>query len=103
MEVTGPEALRILVDSDHGMYRRCLAPLAERFAIDIALGAGERPAVLLGQHPRLFLERDDRHHTSPVCEPFFLGTNAQGVLFTAVGVLCSPFSPCAVPPCRREN
>jgi len=47
------------------MQRRIFAPLAEYFAIDIAFGAGERPAVLFGQHLRLLLERDDRHDTSP--------------------------------------
>jgi len=37
MEVTGPEGLRIVVDSDHGVYRRFLALFTERFAIGIAL------------------------------------------------------------------
>src|SRR6267143_4497494 len=64
MEVTGPEGLRIVVDSDHGVYRRFLALFAECFAIGIAFGNGERPAVLIGQHLRLFLERDYRHDTS---------------------------------------
>src|SRR5437879_2412559 len=64
MVVTGPEGLRIVVDSDYGMYRRFLALFAECFAIDIAFGNGERPAVLVGQHVRLFLERDYRHDTS---------------------------------------
>src|SRR5437879_13297220 len=64
MEVTGPEGLRIIVDSDHGVYRRFPALFAECFAIGIAFGNGERPAVLIGQHLRLFLERDYRHDTS---------------------------------------
>src|SRR6266487_4020487 len=64
VEITGSEALRIVVDSHYGMYRRCFVPLAECFSIDIAFGAGERPAVLLGENLRLFLERDDAHETS---------------------------------------
>src|SRR5712691_9392506 len=72
-EVTGAEALRILVDSDHGMQRRIFAPLAEHFAVDVAFGADDRPAVLFGQYHRLFPERDDRHGTSPVRPPLFLG------------------------------
>src|SRR5882762_6531689 len=70
VEVTGPEALRIAVDSDHGVQRRIFAPLAEYLAIDVAFGADDRPAVLFGQHHRLFPERDDRHGTSPVRPPF---------------------------------
>jgi hypothetical protein len=44
MEVTGPEALRIVVDSDQSMCGRFSPPPAECFAIDVALGASERPA-----------------------------------------------------------
>ena len=40
MEVTGPEALRVVVDPDQGMYRRFLMPFAESVAIHIAFGAG---------------------------------------------------------------
>src|SRR5580765_6820298 len=65
-EITGAEALRIVVDSDHGMQRRIFVALAEYLAIDVAFGADDRPAVLFGQYHRLFPEREDRHDTSPV-------------------------------------
>src|SRR6267143_1108355 len=84
MEVTGPEGLRIVVDSDHGVYRRFLALFAECFAIDIAFGAGERPAVLIGQHLRLFLERDYRHDSSPVCNSLLLRFSASALLRPSV-------------------
>src|SRR6267378_4756189 len=64
MEVTGPEALRIVVDSDQSMCGRFSAPPAECFAIDVAFGASERPAIMFGQHLRLLPERSDRHDTS---------------------------------------
>src|SRR5229473_8095845 len=94
VEVTGPESLRIVVDSDHGMQRRIFALLAEYFAIDIAFGADDRPAVLFGQYHRLFPERDDRHDTSPnrflnACQ------DAQWAVLRESVVLPSPFSPCA--------
>src|SRR6267154_4938623 len=93
VEVTGPEALRIVVDSDDGMQRRIFAPLAKYLAVDVASGADDRPAVLFGQYHRLFLERDDRHQNSPVRPPLFLGACSASVV-TLVGVRRSPFSPC---------
>src|SRR5882724_9276387 len=93
VEVTGPEALRIVVDSDDGMQRRIFAPLAKYLAVDVASGADDRPAVLFGQYHRLFLERDDRHDNSPVRPPFSW-VHVRRALFTVVGVRRSPFSPC---------
>src|SRR5467141_5173408 len=97
MEVTGPEGLRIVVDSDHGVYWRFLALFAESFAIDIAFGNGERPAVLIGQHLRLFLERDYRHDTS-VWKCFhrcFVGMINYRCLRPSV--FCVVLSACALP------
>src|SRR5437879_100962 len=94
MEITGPEPLRIVVDPDQGMQRRCFAPLAECFAIDIAPGAGERPAVLFGQNLRLFLEDHDAHDASLYS---FLKARLESSKssVTATGIPYSPFGACA--------
>src|SRR5207249_5319658 len=94
MEVTGPEALRIVVDSNYGMYGRCFVPLAECFSIDIAFGAGERPAVLLGQNLRLFLEDNDAHGAS-LYSFLKTGPESSRSSVTATGVPDSPFGACA--------
>jgi len=65
VEVTGPEALRIAVDSDHGMQRRIFAPLAEYCTIDVAFGADDRPAVLFGQHHARYLGSYPHTPTQP--------------------------------------
>src|SRR2546422_11075323 len=72
MEEPGSEGLRIVIDSDHGNYRRLPALFAECFAIIITFGNGERPSVLIGQHLRLFLVSDDRHDAS-VCRNTSIG------------------------------
>src|SRR5690349_2259916 len=80
-EVTGPEAQRIIVDPDEEVLGRILAPSAESLAVDVTLGALQRPAETLGEHPRLFPERDNRHDSTPLVR--MLGWNGR---VTEVGI-----------------